>query len=374
MRFTDPYLWVKFAKEITVSNPATGEIDYYTNKPTDTNLNPSLNQGEIRAGVSNPIVATIPSDANVQFEATAADFNLKMRALQVGGLHGYGAPTFGCYDFKAISEEIVLDSAWRGTPVIGQGYNSLFCYVQEVGKNGSSIHVDGQPYAIGDDGTILGFAATVGTTYKIWYWVTEPSTEYVTALSNMDPAVRRVQTVQPVYANESGSADNTGTVIGELITIIPYLKLNGSGGVTGNNSSNSTTSISGVALAYDEAVIGPGCFACGDETSALYHMLFVPCNGAGVIEGITVIGGTVSLPYETSAQIEAWLVVNGSLVKPDPMYTTYSGSWTGGSGGSVTPSGIVYAPDAAATGSFTVTYSKNGETFTFTGDLESIED
>lgn len=374
MRFTDPYLWVKFAKSTTVSNPATGEIDYYTDKPTDTNLNPSLNQGEIRAGVSNPIVATIPSDANVQFEATAADFNLKMRALQVGGLHGYGAPTFGCYDYTAAQNgEVVLSPSWRGTPVIGQGYNSLFCYVQEVGK-GSKVRVDGQPYALDIDYTILGFSAVNGTTYKIWYWVDEPSTEYVTALSNMDPAVRRVQTVQPVYANESGSADNTGTMIGELITIIPYLKLNGSGGVTGNNSSNSTTSISGVALAYDEAVIGAGCTACGDETSALYHMLFVPCKGAGVIDGITVIGGTVSLPIETNTQIEAWLVVNGSLVKPDPAYTTYSGTWSGGSGGSVGSTGIVYAPDAQATGTFTVTYSKGGETFTFSGSLEAVED
>lgn len=369
MRFTDPYLWVKFAESITVSNPATGEIDYYSNKPTDTNLNPSLNQGEIRAGVSNPIVATIPSDVNVTFEANTADFNLAMRALQVGGLHGFGAPTFGCYDYTAAtSGEVVLESSWRGTPVAGQGYDSVFCYVQEVGS-GSQVRVDGNPYQLGDDKTILGFAATAGKTYKIWYWVSEPSTEYVKALANMDPAVRRVEVVQPVYANESGSADNTGTRIGSLVTIIPYLKLNGSGGVSGNNSSNSTTSISGMALAYDEAVVQAGCGACGDASSTLYDMLFVPCEGSGNIQGLTVVGGLVTVAPGETKQIEAWLVVNGSLVKPDPAFLTFEGTL---SGGNVAVTGIITAPSTETEGNFTATYSKGGETFEFAGYIEVV--
>lgn len=373
-RFTDPYLFVKFAESVTLSDPATGEVLYFTSKPSDVAVNTSVSMGEIRAGIGNPVVAVLPSDTNVSVEITAADFNLRMRALQSGGLHGYGAPTLICVDVTATDATLMVNPAVTGTPVAGLGFDKPFCRIQTVGQ-GSALITDGVTYEIDDDGSVTGFAATVGTTYKVWYWVNKASTEYVTISSNMDPNVVNCQIVQPVFANESGSADNTGTRIGSLVTVIPYLKLGANAGVTGNNSSNSTTSVSGMAVAYEDAVVGGGCSACNDAASALAHYLYVPCEEAGMIEGLTVIGGNVSLPIETSAQIEAWLVVNGSLVKPDAAFMTYSGSWTGGaSGGSVTQTGLVTAPDAASTGTFTATYSNNGETFSFSGALEAVED
>lgn len=353
MRFTNKYLYVKFTKEVMLSNPATGEIVYHTTKPTDSAVNTSVNMGEIRAGVSNPIVAIIPSDTNVTVDITAADFNLAMRAYQSGGNHGYGAPTLVCQDVVASSTTLTIPDT-LGTPVAGQGYTSVFAWVQTVGS-GSTLISDGTPYAVDASRNLTGFAATANTTYKVWYFVNKATTEYATLTSQFDPAVLNCRIVQPVYANETGSASNTDTQVGELITVVPYLKLGGNAGVTGSSSNNSTTSVSGTAIAYEDAVIKAGCASCSEAAADLAYYLFVPCDDAGMIEGMVYIGGSVTMAKSSTYQLHPYLVVNGSLVKPDPAFMTYTVSTTI-TGLSVTNAGVVTSGTAAGDGEITASY------------------
>lgn len=361
MRFTDKYLYVKFTKEVMLSNPANGEIVYHTTKPTDSAVNTSVNLGEIRAGVSNPIVAIIPSDTNVTVDITAADFNLAMRAYQSGGNHGYGAPTLVCQDVVASSTTLTIPDT-LGTPVKGQGYDSVFAWVQTVGS-GSSLISDGTPYAVDSSRNVTGFTATASTTYKVWYFVNKATTEYATMTSQFDPAVLNCRIVQPVFANESGSASNTDTQVGELITVVPYLKLGGNAGVTGSSSSNSTTSVSGTAIAYEDAVIQAGCSACSESASDLAYYLFVPCDDTGMIDGLVYIGGSVTMPKSSTYQLQPYLVVNGSLVKPDPAFMTYTVSTTV-TGMSVSNAGVVTSGSTAGDGEITATFNNGTTTLT----------
>lgn len=362
MRFTNKYLYVKFTKEVMLSNPATGEIVYHTTKPTDSAVNTSVNLGEIRAGVSNPIVAILPSDTNVTVEITAADFNLAMRAYQSGGNHGYGAPTLVCVDIPATGATLTIPVATSGSPVIGQGYDSKFAWVQEVGA-GSTLVSDGTPYAIGNDNTITGFTATSGKTYKVWYFVDKATTEYATLTSHFDPAVLNCRIVQPVFANESGAPSQTDTQVGELITIVPYLKLGGNAGVTGSSSANSTTSVSGTAIAYEDAVIEAGCSACSESASDLAYYLFVPCDDSGMIDGLVYVGGAITVAKSSTTQLQFYLAVNGSLAKPDPAYMTYSMT-TAITGTTVSNAGVLSAGSTAGSGELTATYNDGTTTLT----------
>ena len=357
MLFNKKYLYVKFCQEVTLSDPATGEVWYYSNKPTESAVNTSVNMGEIRAGVSNPIVAIIPSDTNVTVSITAADFDLAMRAYQSGGKHGYGAPTLVCQDIAASGATLAIPET-SGTPVAGQGFDSAFAYVQEVGA-ASSVSGDGTPYPIDSSGNITGFTATSGKTYKVWYWVNKATTEYATLTSKFDPAIANCRLVQPVFANESGTPGKTDTQIGSLITVIPYLKLGGDAGAAGSSSNNSTTSVSGTAIAYDGAVIEAGCDACGGSGADLAHYLYVPCDDSGMIEGLVFVGGAITVAKSSVTQLQPYLVVGGSLVKPDPAFMTYSMT-TSISGTSVSNAGVLTAGSTAGSGEVTATYSEGG--------------
>lgn len=360
-RFSVEYMLSKFVESVTLSRPMTGEVIAYSNKLSEANGTTSVTMGEIRAGVGNPIVGVIPSDSNATVEITDVTLSLPVRAYQTGGKHGFGAATLVCTEITASGETLSIDPSEQGTPVAGQGFSSAFAYVQTVGKK-STILGDGIPYAIDASYNITGFAAQSGKTYKVWYWVNAATTEYVTVLSNIDPNVVNCRLVYPVYSNIK--EDGSGTRVGSLIVVYPFLKLNGSAGINGNGSSNVTTSISGTAISYENAVVQTGCDACNDSASELVHYLYVPCDGgADKIEGLFLVGGSVDVTAGTSEKLNFQLMVGGSPMPPDPALMSYVAA-SAPSGTTVSESGIVNA--GGTTGDFTVTatYTLNGNSWT----------
>lgn len=356
--FASEYLLSKFAESVTVSRPITGEILYYSNKLTEANGTVSVTMGEIRGGVGNPIIGVIPSDGNASVEITDQTLSLAMRAYQTGGLHGYGAPTLVCADIVAAEGTLTIDPAVNGTPVAGQGFGEAFAYVQKIGAK-ATITGDGIPYAIDANNALTGVTVTNGDTYKVWYWVNAAGTEFATILADIDPSVVNVRLVYPVYSNVK--EDGTGSRIGSLVVVYPFLKLNANAGVNGNNSSNVTTSVSGMAISYEDATVQAGCGSCSETSGALVHYLYVACDGgADKIEGLVYVGGSVSLPKSSSKQLQFYLVVNGNLVKPDPAYMSYAMS-TSISGTSVSSSGLLTSGTTAGDGEATGTYT-NGTT------------
>lgn len=351
-RFTDEYKISKFAESVTVSRPGTGEVLYYSNKLTEANGATSVTMGEIRAGIGNPIVAVIPSDSNATVTITDVNLSLAMRAYQTGGLHGYGAPTLVCQKVEAKGETININVT-GGTPVAGQGFNSVFCYVQTVGE-GSTVLGDGTPYAVdtSNGNAITGFTATTGKEYLVWYWVNNATTEYTTILANFDPSVVNLRLVYPVYSNVK--EDGTGTRIGSLVVVYPLLKFGGDAGVNGNQSSNATTSISGTAISYESAVVGSDCPSCGDQSAELVHYLYVPCGDSSAqIEGMYLLGGEFTVGNNASAKLPFMLIVNGYPVEPDAAKMGYATDGTLPTGTSVDANtGVVTT--GATDGSFTV--------------------
>ena len=353
--FSREYYLSKFVESITVSRPMTGEILYYSNKLSEANLSTSVTLGEIRAGVGNPIIGIIPSDSNLTVEITDQNLDLAIRAYQAGGLHGYGAPTRVCQDVTASGATLTVDTSLYGAPVAGQGMTEPLCYVQTVGE-ASTVQSDGMPYQIGSNGQIVGFSATSGTTYKVWYWAFRPDTEYTTILANIDPSVVSVRFVYPVYSNlkEAG----TGTRIGSLEVVVPFMKFGGNAGINGNGSSNVNTTISGTAIAFQNPVVEAGCGACTDASAALAHYLYVPCgNGASAIQGLFYLGGSVEVGKNSTKQLDFMLMVNGNPVRPEASQMSYETEGTVPTGSSVSAAGLLTTGSGA--GSFDVvgTYS-----------------
>lgn len=359
-KFNGPLKVSKFAESVTVSNPSTGEVLYQSNKLTQANNATSVNMGEIRAGIGNGIVAIVPSDTNATAEITDVNLSLAMRAYQTGGLHGYGAPTLVCQNVTATGTSISIDPSVKGTPIAGQGFTEAFAYVQTVGQK-STIESDGMPYSIGTDGSIEGFVATSGTTYKVWYWVNSATTEYTTILSYIDPTVVNLRLSFPVFANVK--KQGSGSRIGSMVIIYPYFKLNGDATSNGDGSNNMTTSVSGMAIRYEDDTVQSGCDDCVDATDALVHYLYIPCDGGvDAIQGLYYLGGMIEMDAGETLPLEFKLMVNNSPVVPSPGLMTYQITEPL-DGLTVSKDGVVTAGTTAGEAEIMATYSQGGKTF-----------
>ena len=170
----------------------------------------------------------------------------------------------------------------------------------------------------------------------------------------------------PVYSND-GNPGASGSRVGWLYVVIPRLKFDGTGGgIQTDQSTAAQTILRGVALSADEAVVSG---TCSDCTSSIFaHYIMVEDEGASVFEGIAVIGGVVSLPVSTTAQIPVRLVAgNGELVQVGDTTTGWTYTLKGApTGTNVSASGLITGGTTPGDCSCVVTYENGGDPLTAT--------
>lgn len=363
--FQNKSLFVKGTCRVQLSDPVTGEILYSSNKFQTSNIETSTNLSELRAGMGNGIVSIIPTDAQMTVDFTAADWSLEATAMQVGGTVQYGAAVPVCEVITASGTTLTLEMP-NGAPVAQVGYAKIFGYVQTVGQE-SKRAVDGVPYEINPStGEVKGFQATSGTQYKVWYFVRKASAQMATISSFIDPRVCSFMAQIPVYSND-GNPGASGSRVGWLYVIIPRLKFDGTGGgIQTDQSTAAQTILRGVALSADETVVSGTCSDCTSSTFA--HYIMVEDEGASVFDGIAVIGGVVSLPVSTTAQIPVRLVAqNGELVQVGDTTTGWTYTLKGApTGTNVSASGLITGGTTPGDCSCVVTYENGGDPLTAT--------
>lgn len=355
--FTDKRLYLKGTCMALALDPNTSEVLYYTNKAATANLETSVTMGEIRAGLGNPVSVILPSDSALNVTFTASDFNLWVKSAQVGATLNYNAVVPVCQTITATGTSLSIDVT-DGVPVAFYGSGDVLCYVQETGVAGTMADT-GMPYPISEAGLISGFNAVSGKTYKVWYYTNKASAQVATIQSLFDPKVVTFIQQMAVYTNE-GVAGGTGTRVGWLYAVVPFLKLGANAGVVGDQSNADTTELSGQAIAYDSDIVSATCTNC--EASALAYYIYAPDDAAESISGIAVVGGVVSVASGDTAQIPVKLVMaNGELVTPNP-YTLCSYTGEGlPAGTSVSEAGVITAGTTAGSGEVTIAYPASGD-------------
>lgn len=369
IQFTDKRLYLKGTSDAICTDKVTGDIVYFSNKFQSGNVTTSVTMGEIRAGLGNAVAAIIPSDATVNVEFTAADFSLFAKSAQLGATLKYSAPVMTCQNVTADGTSLTIDVT-KGTPVAQLGMAKPQCYVQEVGA-ASLIAVGGKAYDISNAGAVTGFTAVSGKTYKVWYFANRADAQLATITTMLDPKVVHFTAAMAVYANESGSAQNEGTRQGTLYVIIPSLKFGANGGVTGDQTNNDTTSLSGQAVINDSTIISDSCDECSGGGSELAYYLYVPCaTSAENVEGIVANVGSISVATSGKYQMQPRIVMmNGELVKGDANTFTYTatGAPTGTTVGAST--GLITAGTTAGDFEVEVSYVVGETTFKDTCDV-----
>lgn len=350
--FTDPRLYVQGIGTVIMTDIATGDIKYFSDKIQEGALTVAADDGIINAGIGSGPAIMIPSNPNVQVAITAADYNEYAKSAAANGKLSYGAPDMVCQTITATGTTLSVDVT-KGTPVAGPGMEKIVAYVQEVGAE-SPIASGGIAYEVNPtSGAINGFVATNGKTYLVTYHVSRANASMTTYTTNTKGKVVRFVMQRPVYVNVDPST-KSGDLYGMLYEIVPRLQLMPDGASnSGNQTTPTTTGITGRAMAYDADTISADCTECALNGAPLMYRILVPCDAESGIEGIVgVIGGAITVAVGQSIQLNPAVIVRNTLsYSVPPTDFTYVSSATsvatvGASTGIVT---------GAATGSAEIT-------------------
>jgi hypothetical protein len=262
--------------------------------------------------------------------------------MQLGSSVTYNAAAPVCEVITATATTLTVTSS--AAPVAPQGFNKAIAYVND-GVNDAST-----AYEIDAGKNIVGFTATPGKTYRVYYWLNNASAQQLTAYSVFAPAIKHVTLQIAVYSTENTSSASQASLVGWLYCIIPRMQFSAKADTDGSQTGNVTSVLSGTALSYDPDADVTVCTDCG--LSELAYWVYVP-NGdvTQSVVSLAVIGGGLSIVNATSAQIPVrFLMSDGSLVVPDYTLMNYASNPSGKV--TVSTSGLI---TATATGTTTVT-------------------
>lgn len=347
IRLGDPNLFVKGIADVTITDPATGNIIGFDKVASEGAITSSVNMGEIVGGVGNPLLLTIPDTTRISGSLTSQAFSLGQRALAAGGEVTYGGVAPVCERITATGATLTV----TGTPVKQYGQaesdTTAWCYVR-VHEGGSYM---GTNYGVSlSTKQVQNFTATVGTVYDVFYFVNNASAQVLELSSNFKPSVATISYKFEVYAKQNGSVGN-GTRQGFLYFVVPRAQFGGDVGISANQTTAATTDYSWNALANTDNM--PSCEGCEDNASPYAYYVYVPCGSSTQsVEALVVVGNAVTVTGTASVQIPVKYVIGNQLVQPTYSDLTYASAADGTA--TVSETGVV---TGVAAGSTTVTIS-----------------
>jgi hypothetical protein len=328
----NPYLYLKGTCEVTIKRPSDGQIVFQSSKVATNNFSSSVDMGAIRAGLGNPIAIQIPSDAAVNLDLTTADFSMQARAMQVGTELAYNAIVPVCASVTASGATLTVPDA---APVAFYGDGEKYAYV-----NFSGATDPGKAYVINDSGVVQDFVAVNGTTYNVLYYEKRADAQYFAISSMIAPGVYNVSAKMAVFSTDGANSGNRGSQVGWASYVIPRMQFGGNANTDGSQTSAATTSLSGTALSYEEAVQAGECVDCNYPN--LVYMTYEPLtfNGNNAIVALAVVGGNVSVEEdETKVLPIKYVMAGNTVVQPkysDLTITVDDGTKASVSGGAIT--------------------------------------
>jgi hypothetical protein len=352
----NPNLYLKGTCEVTIKRPSDGRIVFQSSKVATNNFTSSVDMGEIRAGLGNPIAIQLPSNAAVNLELTTADFSMQARAMQVGTETAYNAIVPVCASIKATTTSLTITG---DTPVAMYGDAEPYAYVAFDGATDP-----GKAYTISSAGVIQGFTAVANTTYNVIYYVQRADSQYFAISSMIAPGIYSVSAKMAVFSTEGGNAGNRGSQVGWASYIIPRMQFSGDVSTSGSQTDPATTMLSGTALSYEGGVDAGECVDCNYPNLA--YMTYQPLtfNGNNAIVGMAVVGGNMTVGVDDTVMIPVkYIMANGNVVQPqysdltvtvaDTTKATYaSGALTGVAAGNTTMT--IAAPQGSNVDTITV--------------------
>ena len=324
-------VYAKGTMDVWLFNPATFDLDFYSNKVQTNSLSTSTNMGEINGSLRNPVLLNLPDSAKVELQITAATSSLESRALSVGGELSYNGIIPVLENVVPANDKLTVSQ----TPVAPYGTDKVYCFVD---KSGVAYEVDPETKAV------VGFTPEETKNYCVRYFVKAASAHQLRIASTFEPNIEICMIRIPLYTTQ-GNSSTQGTRWGDRYIWIPRMQFTGNAPVKGDQTDADSEDLSGTALPYEEAAAEGICI---DEASfALAYMVDMPAAGAlASVRGLAVVGGAMSLKNGATAYVPVkYVMEDGMLTQPayeDLTFTTTdSGHFTVGEHtGLVTATGV----------------------------------
>ena len=295
-------IYAKGTMDVWLFNPATFDLDFYSNKVQTNSLSTSTNMGEINGSLRNPVLLNLPDSAKLELQITAATSTLESRALSVGGELSYNGIVPVLETVTGNGETLVVSQ----TPEKPYGADKMYCFID---KSGSA-------YELNDSGVVEGFTSEQGKTYCVRYFTRAASAHQLRIGSAFEPNIEICMIRMPLYTTQ-GNSSTQGTRWGDRYIWIPRMQFTGNAPVKGDQTDADTDDLSGTALPYEEALADGVCL---DESSfALAYMVDMPASGAYTnVQGLAVVGGSVSVMVGATTTVPIkYVMSDGMLTQAD---------------------------------------------------------
>lgn len=319
IRLGDANTFLKGIVEQIYYDPTTGNIIGYDNVATDGAIETEVNLQEITGGFGNPVVGVIPDSTRMTGSYTSAAFSVHTRKLITGGNLHYGGVTPVCEVVTASSTVLTVSkipAKHYAQPVADE---KAWCYVKPVGAAGYL----GTNYGVDMTTKQVAYTAVAGQSYEVFYFVENSSAQVLELPDMFNPSVVTISQKYGVYAKQNSTVSH-GTLQGYLYVVIPRAILNGSAGISANQTDAATTDGSWMALSPDQNSLV--CEDCANSTKTFAYYIYVPCGGeTAAVEELAVIGGGVSVKVGATAQIPVvYIMPDGSTQTPTYTTLTYA--------------------------------------------------
>jgi hypothetical protein len=221
----------------------SNELIFQSKTLVDSSIEATIQNEDARAGKGNVLQFIYYHSSELNVTLTEQQFNMQMLAPSIGANLITG-------EIIQVEEVITLGVGGTGTVTKGTPVNSK--YVTGASVKGSLTTAVGATEEITFTGTNFTYASGAeNDKVTVAYNILSSSTKSITVNSNMIPSVGRLVMKAQLGSSESGVADSTSSVIGEVEIEIPSLQLNPSGiGMSMTASGISQSQLTGRALAF----------------------------------------------------------------------------------------------------------------------------
>lgn len=252
----------------------SNELIFQSKTLVDSSIEATISNEDARAGKGNTLQFVYYHSSELNVTLTEQQFNMAMLAPSVGAYLITG-------DIIQNSEEVTLEAGGKGTVTGGMPINSKYVTAETVQ---GSVIVDEEITTVTFTGQEFTFPnGEEGDTVCVIYNMLSPTTTSITVDANMIPSVGRLVLKAQLGSSETGQAETTSSVIGEVEIEIPSLQLNPSGiGMQMTSSGISQSQLSGRALAFYPAT--GGC-----TSSGVYATIKETIYGAGKYDNVTAL-------------------------------------------------------------------------------------
>lgn len=322
--------------DVTILHPTTGDFIMQGKALTDSNVNFSATEQEVRGGFLNALITSYFTDSTLSFELNNATFNMQSIALNTGSSIEVGGGVTATESVTIAQEgQLVVTD----TPQDFSGLGTIGWATKSGEDDWEKVTFVGKTAVVAD--------AQVGDVYCVKYIKEDMSAEIITVSSAFVPAQCKAILTLPLFRTGTSGGSGDKAKAGYVEIEVPLAQFLGNMALSLSSTGNATTPLSFKALKSNDGVTS--CDGTSEGMYARVKQVVAGTDPYADIKSIVIADSDIALSVNETETIEVYAIYKGGNKAPrkiDPSELTMT----------ATPSSVV---QIASDG--TITAKGNGD-------------